>query len=400
MGLIQDLQGRKLTGCGGCDAIRSTLYKGMDLWLPKSAASTHDSANASVLGAFVESPLKARGGGCSVAVSAVTPPAVAVGSRFVNGFSLADGETETVYGTGFNASPSTVELNSLQDKSGTNVSQTVVTTTNTMRGSIDVVPTTPSNGTYAVTMGADTISVQGDTDRVTTAVSLRSELNASAISAFAAVTWSGESDEIIGTADEVGVRFSASLTASGSTAAVTNLQNSVAFTVVQGALSLGTVYLFVDCQEVGTPVTLDEFNGVCGKLAYATLGYLGGEFTGVVELDLWVHGNAVTCMGTGAVAQIRINGEDYGSGSPSFSSSTSINTHADCAGGTIYTPDGFTASNWTASNIDNAFLPGSFQLINPFSTDTTKDIFHGSGCFSTVVLEGPAIWAFSQGFRG
>jgi len=57
MGLIQDLQGRELTGCGGCDAVRNSLYKGMDWW----AGSKHDSFNASSLGAFSETPLGARG---------------------------------------------------------------------------------------------------------------------------------------------------------------------------------------------------------------------------------------------------------------------------------------------------------------------------------------------------
>ncbi len=66
MGLIQDLQGRKLTGCRGCDAVRKGLYKGWDLWKSDSliqTASTHDSFDASNLGAFIQSPLKARGGG-------------------------------------------------------------------------------------------------------------------------------------------------------------------------------------------------------------------------------------------------------------------------------------------------------------------------------------------------
>ena len=66
MTLLQDLRGRELTGCRGCDAIRKGLYKGLDLWKPDrrlQLASTHDSFNASPLGAFSESPLKARGGG-------------------------------------------------------------------------------------------------------------------------------------------------------------------------------------------------------------------------------------------------------------------------------------------------------------------------------------------------
>ncbi len=65
MGLIQDLHERKLTGCRGCDAIRNGLYKGLDLWKPDNriqAASTLDSFDASNLGAYVESALKARGG--------------------------------------------------------------------------------------------------------------------------------------------------------------------------------------------------------------------------------------------------------------------------------------------------------------------------------------------------
>lgn len=64
MRLIQDLHDRKLTGCLGCDAIRQGLYKGLDLWKPNiQAATTHDSFDASALGSFVESSLKARGSG-------------------------------------------------------------------------------------------------------------------------------------------------------------------------------------------------------------------------------------------------------------------------------------------------------------------------------------------------
>ena len=67
MGLIQDLHGRKLTGCRGCDAVRKTLYRGLDLWKPGiHAASSHDSFNASKLGAFSRSALGARGGGGQV----------------------------------------------------------------------------------------------------------------------------------------------------------------------------------------------------------------------------------------------------------------------------------------------------------------------------------------------
>lgn len=64
MGLLQDLHGRKLTGCRGCDFFRKGLYKGLDLWKPDDriqAASTHDSFNASSLGAYTESALKGRG---------------------------------------------------------------------------------------------------------------------------------------------------------------------------------------------------------------------------------------------------------------------------------------------------------------------------------------------------
>lgn len=76
MGLIQDLQGRKLTGCRGCDAIRKGAYKAADATAPLykrlglrpllsgpqiQVASSHDSFDGSILGAFVESPLGARG---------------------------------------------------------------------------------------------------------------------------------------------------------------------------------------------------------------------------------------------------------------------------------------------------------------------------------------------------
>ncbi len=117
MTLIQDLQGRKFTGCRGCDAVRSILYKGMDLWKTEQkiqVASTLDSFNASNLGAFTQSKLKARNDDeCAVSITSVAPSIIATG-QYV-----------TVVGTGFGATTSTSDLNSAQDKSGTNVAQTV-----------------------------------------------------------------------------------------------------------------------------------------------------------------------------------------------------------------------------------------------------------------------------------
>lgn len=81
--------------------------------------------------------------------------------------------------------------------------------------SIDSLDGTPANDTFTVTIGGITVSVAGTTDVATTATALRAALNASTHPYFAAVTWSGSSGNIIGTADTAGVAFAAALTHSG-----------------------------------------------------------------------------------------------------------------------------------------------------------------------------------------
>lgn len=83
MSLIENLHGRNLTGCRGCDAVRNALYKGLDAfssekqrkriyrngrWYTRVGIGTNavyqaglGAADASTLGAFIESPLGARG---------------------------------------------------------------------------------------------------------------------------------------------------------------------------------------------------------------------------------------------------------------------------------------------------------------------------------------------------
>jgi len=81
--------------------------------------------------------------------------------------------------------------------------------------SIDTVDGTPADNTFTVTIGGVAISVVGDTNVNTTATNLRAALNASTHPYFAAITWSGASADIVGTADVAGVPFVATLTETG-----------------------------------------------------------------------------------------------------------------------------------------------------------------------------------------
>lgn len=96
-------------------------------------------------------------------------------------------------------------------------------------GSIDTVDGTPANNTFTVTIGGVAVSATGDTDVSTTATALRAALNASTHPYFAAVTWSGSSGDITGTADTAGVPFVAALTVSGAgTGSVTDFSDTTA----------------------------------------------------------------------------------------------------------------------------------------------------------------------------
>lgn len=97
-------------------------------------------------------------------------------------------------------------------------------------GSIDSVDGTPSNNTFTVTIGGDTVSVTGDTDAATTAAALVVALNASTHPYFAAITWTNPSGgTVTGTADTAGVPFTAALSVSGAgTGSVTDFSTSTA----------------------------------------------------------------------------------------------------------------------------------------------------------------------------
>lgn len=82
-------------------------------------------------------------------------------------------------------------------------------------GSIDSVDGTPANNTFTVTIGGVAVSVAGNTSVSQTATDLRAALNASTHPYFAAITWSGSSGNIIGTADTAGCPFVAALTKTG-----------------------------------------------------------------------------------------------------------------------------------------------------------------------------------------
>ena len=96
-------------------------------------------------------------------------------------------------------------------------------------GSIDSVDGTPANNTFTVTIGGVAVSAVGDTDVNTTATNLRTALNASTHPYFAAITWSGGTGNIIGTADTAGAPFIAALTETGAgTGAVTDFAATTA----------------------------------------------------------------------------------------------------------------------------------------------------------------------------
>lgn len=92
-------------------------------------------------------------------------------------------------------------------------------------GSID---TFDAASTYTVTIGGVAISEAGDTDVATTATNLRASLNAATHPYFAAITWSGATGDIIGTADVAGAPFIAALTVAGGTGTVTDFAATTA----------------------------------------------------------------------------------------------------------------------------------------------------------------------------
>ena len=95
--------------------------------------------------------------------------------------------------------------------------------------SIDSVDATPANNTFTCSIGGVSIDAVGDTDVATTATNLRASLNASTHPYFAAITWSGSTGDIIGTADTLGVPFVAALTETGAgTGAVTDFAETTA----------------------------------------------------------------------------------------------------------------------------------------------------------------------------
>lgn len=94
-------------------------------------------------------------------------------------------------------------------------------------GSVD---TFDGASTYTVTMGGYAVSVVGTTDVATTATNLRAALNASTNPYFAAVTWSGATGDITGTADVAGAPFLAALTVTGGTGTVTDFSDTTACT--------------------------------------------------------------------------------------------------------------------------------------------------------------------------
>ncbi len=97
-------------------------------------------------------------------------------------------------------------------------------------GSIDTVDGTPSNDTFAVTIGNISITLVGDTDAATTAAALVAKLNLDTNhDYFTGITWDNPSaGTITATADVPGVPFETiELTVSGGTGTVTDFASTV-----------------------------------------------------------------------------------------------------------------------------------------------------------------------------
>ena len=85
---------------------------------------------------------------------------------------------------------------------------------------ITAVSGTPSDTEYFITIGADTVSVVGDTDVNTTAANLNTALNDSTNPYFSTITWTVSTDTITGTADTAGLPFTAVSSVVGGTGTI------------------------------------------------------------------------------------------------------------------------------------------------------------------------------------
>ncbi|MEE8306554.1 MAG: hypothetical protein V3R81_04770 [Gammaproteobacteria bacterium] len=161
--------------------------------------------------------------------------------------------------------------------------------------SIDSVDATPANNTFFVTIGGVAISAVGDTDVATTATNLRASLNASTHPYFAAITWSGGTGDIIGTADTAGVPFVAALTETGAgTGAVTDFASTTA-SAGPNDWGTGDNWLTSGGSQGTAPVSTDTviIENTNVSIAYGldqnaiALGFLriDQSFTGKIGLD-------------------------------------------------------------------------------------------------------------------
>ncbi len=85
---------------------------------------------------------------------------------------------------------------------------------------VTAVSGTPSDTTYTITIGSQTISVPGDTDVATTAANLAAALEASTHPYFVAVAWVAVTDTVTATAGTAGVPFIAVSSAVGGTGTI------------------------------------------------------------------------------------------------------------------------------------------------------------------------------------
>jgi hypothetical protein len=178
-------------------------------------------------------------------------------------------------------------------------------------GSIDSVDATPANNTFTVTIGTASISVVGDTDVATTATALRAALNATDHPAFAAITWSGSTGNITGTADDSGMPFTAVLTETGAgTGAVTDFADTTANSSPydagdaqnwsSGTLPISTDSIVIGDTAIGLLYGLEDLSAV----ALVDVHILH-SFTGAIGLDpsvLATNEAATTFATSGGVA--------------------------------------------------------------------------------------------------
>ena len=243
-------------------------------------------------------------------------------------------------------------------------------------GSIDSVDATPSNNTFAVTIGGVSISQVGDTNVATTAAALVASLNASTHPYFAAITWANPSaGNITGTADTAGVPFVAALTETGAgTGAVTDFSATTASSGPNdwstaanwsgGAVPVNSDDVILADSSVSVLWGLDQSSVALGSLTIrqsytGRVGLPRSSFaTSALNTDSskTEYRGTYLQIGTTALAV----GQHFGPGSATGSGRIKLDLGATACTATIFD---------TASNSTDAPLPAVRLKANSASTD-------------------------------